>query len=255
MNVAEINEKLNQYLRPATFPVAVRMLISDEEVAKEREGQKTRQILMPVCQGISLSRRYGWRVILGAEDMSCPYAAVILGFVSPKPEFLDGSIEVPYWVKTKEARSKIARNVAKLEYGRYKAVLSAPLATADFDPQLVVIYGNPAQMMRLVQSCIYLTGEPVVSQSYATVGCSSYISRVILTGECQFILSGAGDRIFAATQDHEACFSIPMSKMEGVLKGLEETHRGGMRYPTPTYLKSRVELPDSYNKLMAYLQE
>jgi hypothetical protein len=27
-----------------------------------------------------------------------------------------------------------------------------------------------------------------------------------------------------------------------------------MRYPTPTYLKSQVELPDTYKDLLAYLQ-
>jgi uncharacterized protein (DUF169 family) len=186
--------------------------------------------------------------------MSCPFGAVALGFVPPKPEFLNGSIQAPYWVGTRDARAKIARNLPKLDCGKYRSIFSAPLTMAEFDPHLVIIYGNPAQMVRLVQSCIYLTGEPVVSTSYGAVGCSTYISKTIRTDECQFVLSGAGDRIFAATQDDEACFSIPMSKMEGVLKGLEETHRSGMRYPTPTYLKSQVELPDTYKDLLAYLQ-
>lgn len=250
----EINEKLNQYLRLSTFPVAVRVLEAGEEIISDGMVQKSRGMPMPVCQGISLSRRYGWKVLLRAEDMSCPFGAITLGFVPPKPEFLSGSIEAPYWVGTKEARAKIARNMPKLECGKYRSIISAPLAMAEFDPHLVIIYGNPAQMMRLVQSSIYLTGEPVVSSSYGAVGCSSYISKTILTAECQFILSGAGDRIFAATQDDEACFSIPMSRMERVLKGLEETHRGGMRYPTPTNLKSQVELPDTYRNLLAYLQ-
>jgi uncharacterized protein (DUF169 family) len=255
MNLIEINEKLNRYLRLASFPVAVRMLESGQEVISDGFVLKSRKKPMPVCQGVSLSRRYGSKVLMEVEDMSCPYGAVALGFLPPKPEFLDGSFEVPYWVRTKEARSKIARNFSKLEFGKYKSIVSAPLETAEFDPQLVVVYGNPAQLVRLVQSCIYLTGEPIISYNYGTVGCSTYISKTILTDECQFVLAGAGDRIFAFTQDNEACFSIPMSKMEGVLKGLEETHQGGMRYPTPTYLKFQIELPDTYNKLLASLKK
>ena len=255
MNFTEINEKLNRYLRLSTFPVAVRMLESGQELVGNGGSKKSKGMPMPVCQGISLSRRYGWKVLMEVEDMSCPLGAVALGFVSPKPKFLDGTIEVPYWVRTKGARPKIARNLSKLAWGKYSGIMSAPLTTADFDPHLVIIYGNPAQMMRLVQSCIYSTGDPIVSSSYGAVGCSTYISKTLLTDECQFVLSGAGDRIFAATQDHEVCFSIPMSKMEAVLKGLEETHRTGMRYPTPSYLKSQIELPETYKDLLAYLQD
>lgn len=255
MKFTEVNEKLNQYLRLSTGPVAVRMMEAGEEVVSTGDGQKFRKMPMPVCQGMSLSRRYGWKVLLEREDMICPLGAVALGFVPAKPELLDGSMEVPYWVRTREARAKIARNLSKLEEGKYKSILSEPLAMAEFDPHVIVIYGNPAQMVRLVQSCIYLTGEPVVSSSYGCVGCGTYISKAMLTGECQFVLSGAGDRIFAATQDDEVCFSIPMSRLEGVVKGLEETHRFGMRYPTPSYLKSQVELPDTYKDLLTYLQK
>lgn len=254
MNFKEIDEKLNQYLRLSTYPVAVRMLEAGQEITSGGVVQKSKRMPMPVCQGISLSRRYGWKVLLEGEDMSCPFGAVSLGFVPPKPEFLNGSIEAPYWMATKDARATFARNIPKLDCGKYQSIFSAPLAMTDFDPQLVVVYGNPAQLMRLVQSCVYLTGKPVISASYGAAGCGTYISKTILTDECQFVLSGAGDRIFAATQDHEACFSIPISRMEGVLKGLEETQRGGMRYPTTTYLKSQIELPDTYQKLLAYLK-
>jgi uncharacterized protein (DUF169 family) len=254
MNFKEMDEKLNQYLRLATFPVAVRMLESGQEMINGGVVQKSGGMPMPVCQAISLSRRYGWKVLLQGEDMSCPFGAVALGFLPPKPEFLNGSIEAPYWMATRDARGKFARNIPKLDCGKYRSIFSAPLSMAEFDPHLVIVYGNPAQMVRLVQSCIYSTGEPIVSSSYGAAGCSNYISKTILTDECQFVLSGAGDRIFAATQDDEASFSIPMSRMEGVLKGLEETHRGGMRYPTATYLKSQIELPDTYKKLRSYLQ-
>ncbi|MBI5603385.1 MAG: DUF169 domain-containing protein [Deltaproteobacteria bacterium] len=254
MNFIEMDNKLNRYLRLSTFPVAVRMLESEQELTGDGGLKKSSGMPMPVCQGISLSRRYGWRVVQGREDMSCPLGAVALGFVPPKPKFLDGTIEVPYWVRTREARAKIARNLPKLEWGKYKFLISAPLNTADFEPHLVIVYGNPAQAMRLVQSCIYLTGDPVVSSSYGAAGCGTYISKTLLTDECQFVLSGAGDRIFAATQDHEVCFSIPMGRMEAILRGLEETYRAGMRYPTPSYLKSQIELPDTYKDLLGYLQ-
>jgi uncharacterized protein (DUF169 family) len=255
ISLTEINAKLTEYLCLQTFPVAVGMLESEREPSRETSvNEGSIRMPMPVCQGVALSRRYGWKILMGPGELSCPLGAVALGFVPPKPQFLDGSLEVPRWVTTKEARAKIARNIPKLEYGRYNLVALAPLASADFEPNLVVIYGNPAQIMRLVQSCSYSSGDPVVSSSTGAAGCSFYISKALLTDECQFVLSGPGDRIFGSTQDHEVCFSIPMARIEGVLRGLEETHRAGMRLPIRTYLRYQPQLPDTYRDLMEYLK-
>lgn len=255
MDLKKVDERLMHYLRLQTFPVAVKMVVPEKEGPAAGQARKAKRMPMPVCQGISLSRRYGWKVALGREEMTCPLGAVALGFVPPKAKFLDGTIEVPYWVRSQEARAKLAQNLPKLEYGRYQQVISSPLTGADFEPDLVLIYGNPAQIMRLVQGTIYLSGVPVVSNSYGAAGCGTYITKALQTDDCQLVLSGAGDRIYAATQDHEICFSIPVSKMEALLQGLEETHRAGLKYPTTSYLHYQPELPGTYQELMNYLKD
>lgn len=250
-----MDRKLSDYLRLQTFPVAVKMVVSEKEGLGDGKGRKAKRMAMPICQGISLSRRYGWKVALGREEMTCPLGAAAMGFVAPKAKFLDGSIEVPYWVRSQEARAKLAQNLPKFDTGKYELVISAPLAGADFEPDLILIYGNPAQMMRLVQSCVYLTGVPVVSSSLGAAGCGTYITKALLTDECQFILCGAGDRIFASTQDDEVCFSIPIRRLEALLQGLEETHQAGMKYPITSYMLHQPELPGTYQELMGYLRE
>ena len=152
----QIDEKLNQYLRLQSPPVAVAMLTSENVSALDMKAKRTP---MPICQGLALSRRYGWKTIMGREEMTCPVAGVALGFLPPKPQYLDGSFAVPLWVKTQEARARIAKDHAKLEYGKYQLMKSAPLISADFEPDLILVYGNPAQMMRLAQSCAYWAGE------------------------------------------------------------------------------------------------
>jgi uncharacterized protein (DUF169 family) len=255
MDLNKVNESLNLYIRPQTLPVAVRMLISNAEVTvKVRRPRCDMEMKMPVCQGIALSRRYGWKMMMGKEDISCPFGAVTLGFVPPLPKFLDGSMVVPHWLENREARIRLAQNLPRFEYGKYCFLISAPLTSAHFEPQAIIIYGNPAQIMRLVQAAVYQMGEPVVSTSYGAGGCATYISKAILTEQCQFILSGAGDRIFGLTQDDEMCFSIPFSQIEDVLKGLEATHKADMRYPITSFLRFKAELPQPYVELMTYLE-
>jgi hypothetical protein len=78
----------------------------------------------------------------------------------------------------------------------------------------------------------------------------------MLTDECQIILAGAGDRYFALTQDHELAFTIPFSKVEGTIKGLEKGHKSGLhRYPTPSSLRLDGVLPDTYCRWTELLRE
>ena len=248
----QIDEKLNQYLRLQSPAVAVAMLKPEDVSTVDAKAKRTP---MPVCQGLALSRRYGWKTIMGREEMTCPVGGVAMGFLPPKPKYLDGSFAVPLWVKTQEARARIAKEHAKLEYGKYQLMKSAPLISADFEPDLILVFGNSAQMMRLAQSCAYWAGESLVSSMTGGAGCANYISKALLTNQCQFVLLGSGDRINACTQDTEDCFSIPMARIEGVLGGLEGTHKAGARYPVTSYLRYRPEFPESYRNLLDMLQE
>ncbi len=255
VDLNKINEALNLYLRPQSFPVAVKMVSSISEIPqKARYPLRDLGITMPTCQTIALSRRYGWIMAVSKDDLSCPIGVITLGFVPPKRKFMDGSVAVPNWLENKEVRQKIAQALPKFEYEKYAYLICAPLDRADFEPQIIIIYGNPAQMMRLVQGFVSEIGEPITSVISGAGACAGYITKAILTDQCQLILPGAGDRIFALTQDDEMCFSIPLSQIEVVLRGLEATHKAGMRYPVPSFLRFKADFPKSYGELMEYLK-
>jgi hypothetical protein len=44
-------------------------------------------------------------------------------------------------------------------------------------------------------------------------------------------------------------FSVPKAKMAELVEGLEGTHKGGVRYPIPTFLRYTADFPESYKKL------
>lgn len=256
MELQKIREALDTYIRPATFPVAVKMVGSADEIpAKVKMPKRDLGKLLPVCLGVAIARRYGWSLALGMEDMACPLGALTLGFLPVKPKYLDGSFDVPFWVKNQEIRAKINHGMPRLEQGRYTHLVLAPLHRAEFEPQLIIIYGNPAQIGKLIQATVYGTGEPLVSPSIGGGACSEQVARTILTNQYQFLMVGGGDRTVAQTQDHEASFTVPWSKVEPLIEGLEGTHNAGMRYPTPSYLTYEMEFPPDFIKLMDYLKQ
>lgn len=255
---SKVTEAINSYIRPQTFPIAVRMLSPKEELPKKSK-RPVRDLGGPiaVCQAISISRRYGWTMTLGKEDMACPPGSIVLGFLPPKTGFLDGSAKVPNWLRDrdKELRRKVSQAFAKFEYQKYSHMVCAPLERAEFEPQVIIVFGNPAQVMRLVQSVVYTQGEPVTSVSFGANACADYIVKPILTDQCQAVLPGGGDRVFALTQDHEMAFATPLSKIDAVIQGLKGTYEAGMRYPVPQYLRFIPEFPSEYKELMTYLKQ
>lgn len=255
MDLENIEETLDKYLRPQTFPVAIKMTTSKGEVPeKARKPKEDLGVRMPVCQVISLARRYGWLMAAGEEDMLCPLGALTLGFVPAKEKFLDGSFDVPFWVEDQEARAKMAKGLPRLEEGKYSHMVVAPIHRTDFDPQVIVVYGNPAQISRLIQANVYEGNESVDSSSSGGFACGKEITQPILTGECNIVVVGGGDRAIAQTQDNEVSFAAPIDKMDDLLEGLEKTHEAGLRYPTPSFLFYEGQFPPSFEKLMNYLR-
>ncbi|MBM3118717.1 MAG: hypothetical protein FJ006_04060 [Chloroflexi bacterium] len=256
MNLKEVNEALNLYVRPQTFPLAIKMCQSSSEFPeKVRMPKRDLGISVTICQGIAMARRYGWTIAIGKEDQCCPHGAFVLGFV-PGKGYLDGSYAESLGLGTKEQFAKTAHSLSRLEYGKYSHILAAPLHFATFEPHLILIFGNPAQVARLVQGALTLTGGVLTSVSSSGIACSGFIARPILTQECQFILSGAGDRYFALTQDHELAFTIPTGKIESTIQGLEIGHKSGMhRYPTPSFLRFEGQLPPAYYKFLKLLKK
>jgi len=254
MDIQQINEMMNKYLRPQTFPVAIRMVTSEDEIpAKAKMPKRDMGVRVALCQGVAMAKRYGWVTAQGADDMICPAGGLTMGFHPPVKEFLDGTFKMPFWGE-QEIRAKISRNIARLEYGKYKYMIAAPLERTAFEPQLILFYGNAAQVVRLIQANLLETGEPITSTFMGAFACSVEITKTLLTDECQIIVPGGGERSVAWVGDHELCFALPMSKAEMIMHGLEVTHKAGTRYPVGTFLTYEPEFAPGYKQLMELLR-
>ena len=126
-----------------------------------------------------------------------------------------------------------------------------PMNRCDFEPDLAVVYGNPAQILFLIQAANFRHGTGVRSSSTGRGGCATWIAGVLQSGECTYMIPGPGERIFAGTQDHEMSFAIPYSKFENIIHGLQYIkNQGGFRYPVPNLaILSEPKMPETYYTL------
>lgn len=253
MDPKEVNQAVNTYLRPQTFPLAVRMCHADELPERVRLPMRDLGFKVALCQALTMARRYGWVVAQSLEDSSCSLGALSLGFVFPREGWLDGSFGESLG-QSKETAAASARSLPRLEYGRHSHVLIAPLERTVFEPQVVLVYGNPAQMMRLLQGRLTGEGSPLSCEVSSGASCANCVALPISTDECQLVMPGPGERINCSTQDTEMAVAIPVSKVDRVIGGLEAGHRSGiLRYPTPNHLRFQPQHPPHIMQLWDYL--
>lgn len=255
MDLKEFNEVLNSYIRPQTFPLAMRMCKSAAEIP-EKVRLPVRDLHTPItiCQGIGMARKYGWTLAIGKEDQVCPWGALAMGFVPPKKEWLDGSIADTIGYRDTEVMAGIAAELPRFDYDSYSYLLMAPIHAAIFEPHVITIYGNSAQVMTLVQARLHASGGTLTSSSSGMADCADILVRTMLSGECQFILPCGGDRVFGMSQNDEMIFTLPPAQMEIIAQGLKGGLSVGVqRYPIPVFLRFQPQMPPAYQKLMEFL--
>jgi len=245
------NKEISYYIRPNTFPLALKMMtsldVSDEKIKRPK---KQLNINLFLCQAIGICRRQGWSVLLSEEDISCPSALFYLGLTKPPLSYWAGKFAFAPFNQSEEARARRSRSLPFFPLNKYKGILISPLFKADFEPDSILVYGNPAQMMRFVQASVFKTGSPLKLSAQGGGSCAFEVVWPILKNKVRLALPGNGERIFGLTQDDEMVFVIPNKKIEETITFLRETHQGGQRFPVPTYGQFTPQLPPDYMRLL-----
>ncbi len=250
MELSAIVKALDTYVKPQTSPLGLKMFAGDEELpAKVKLAGKDLGKRVAICQAFSMARKYGWTVAVSKEDQSCPIGSVVLGFQPAVDFYTEGNLCDGMYTINKAAGANSEAKVLRFPEGKFRYLVVGPLERIDFRPDLVLVYGSPAQVMRLVQGALYIEGGNITSTFSGRAECSETVVQTLNSGKCQVVLPGNGERVFGQTQDHELAFTMPWSEVEKTLEGLAATHKGGVRYPIPAWLNYQVTFPPKYQKL------
>lgn len=252
----QLNDSIQKHIKPQTFPLAIRMVKPDEPLP-DRVKRPFREmgIKSAICQGIAIARRYGWVMALGHEDISCPLAKSAFGFEPLVEHFTGGCCCEGMYTETAEAGSRTEAELPKFSFREYEYFLVAPLERTSFEPHVILMYGNSAQVMRLLAGSLWKAGGYLHSRFSSRLDCADICIETMHTQKPQVILPCYGDRLFGQTQDDEMAYAFPFSHVHEMIEGLEGTHKGGVRYPIPTFLRYNAEFPEKYKELEKFWSE
>lgn len=235
-----IGNALEEILRPKTYPLAVR-LVKDESEFPEKTRRPEQKIA--ICQALAISRRFGWTMGITGEDCGCPGASLIYGWTGGVDESsLAQFFQMAGYASDETAATNIVDNLDHLEQGKFGGLVISPLSRTKIVPEVILVYGNPAQIMRLMQGAMYKEGNKLKNELAGVFSsCASGIIRTRNIGKCQVAILGNGDRVFAGAHDDEMLFSIPAVKADDILLGMRAQRFA--KYPIPVNLQIPPPFP------------
>jgi uncharacterized protein (DUF169 family) len=241
-------KRIEKQVKPISLPLAIKMVKDENEIPKTaKKPIKDYRTCMSTCQVFALSRKYGETIVQLFEDMWCPEPVIGFGLVEPPQYFLEGRNRYPGGVSSLEAGSNWARAFPRFEVGQYIGILSAPLRSALFKPDMVMLYCNSAQLLKLLLGIAYQDGKDLSVIFGGHAACVYSVVPPIQRNQCWVTVPCRGDRGRAGTQDDELIFSVPIEQIDRLANGLEQPGTGTI--PTSFSMATEYRLSESYAEM------
>jgi len=243
-------EEFEKRLRLNTFPLAVKMLETEEDIPEGAiRPKRDLGYHLATCQAFAMSRREGTLLALLKEDMWCSESVIGFGLAEPPQYFLDGYTRYPTDNATLEAGSIWAHEFPRLEVGKYVGIASSPLATANFEPDVIVLYCDSHQMKLLLSAAAWKEGHELTCTVSGKGACIYSVVPVMQHGRYQVTAPCGGDKKYAMSQADEMIFAFPWAKTDELLTALRHLEEQGLRLPLRYLMKPEYELRESYVKV------
>jgi uncharacterized protein (DUF169 family) len=247
---------LMDLLRLETYPVAVKLLKEGEKFPDNiRRPLKDLKTKITLCQAFGMTRRYGWTIGVSEEECACNLARLLFGWgiLEDRGYFVEFLMNAGFFKDENAASNgaKFTLEKCALKPGEYFGVITSPLNRAKIEPDVVLVYGNPSQAFVLTLGYLYNVGGAVeMKYTGRNASCGHGVIQTVTEGKFNIVLPDEGDKMFAATEDHEVIVALPAGMLRDVISGVRSIYeRRIVRYPTPFYMRFQPEFPEAFKRL------
>lgn len=236
MNITENNSTYSRELHDMLLlryePIAIKMIEDEADVpANTVNPKRDMGKHMCLCQAYALTRRNKKTIYMDSASEWCWCPMVCMGYAdssagTPAFDLLSRFIGIA----DAEAASKFFAEFPRLPHGKYKGLVTAPLCSCDFEPDLVLIYTNPAQMRMLIGGIKQQTGKLVQTKLDIIDSCAHSTVEPLLSGQYRVTFPDPGEYERALADDDEVILSVPGHRINELLSGLRNNNNHGLGY-------------------------
>jgi uncharacterized protein (DUF169 family) len=249
----EYGLELETRLRLKTFPIAFKLLKNEKDISEgSQRPVKDLGHRIALCHAFQLSRRAGAVTAMLLEDHWCHEPVIALGLMDPPDYWLEGHSRYPRDVSTLEAGSHYAEDFPRLDVGKYIGMVCSPLKTANFDPDIVIIYCDSAQLNLLLLGREWKDGYNLSNALSSHAACVYGVVPLLLEKKqrgYQVSIPCRGDHYSAMAGDDELIFSVKKENMDDLMTGLRAVEKTGSKLPHGYRLASGYSQSPNYEKI------
>lgn len=227
---SEVSKELEEALRLKTKPVAYRKLEKAEDLDRIENVYRPNRTFT-YCQVPFMVRVLGLTVGVTREDQMLDRCMRLHGVKDADEDSMqrEAAMLSTTWLPSPEEAMKQQHDYPRIPAG--EAIVSAPLADEKFEPQVVSIYGNPAQVMMIMCG---LQKDKYERFEFSFIGegaCADSLAQCFVSGKPALAIPCYGERALGQVADDEIVIALPPDEIERSLSGLKKLARVGLKYP------------------------
>jgi uncharacterized protein (DUF169 family) len=227
---AEMTEDFKTLLRLRTEPIAFRRLEKAEDLDKIANVVRVKRGFT-FCQVPFLVRVLGQTVGITKEDPIGDRCTRLHGLreATEKSMQSEAAMLSTTWFASPEEALKQQRETPRVPVG--EAIVAAPLGKEKFEPEVVLIYGNPAQVMMILCG---LQKEKYERFQFFFIGegaCADSLAQCYISGKPSLAIPCYGERAMGQVADDEIVIALPPGELERAVSGMKKLAKIGFKYP------------------------
>lgn len=230
-NWAELTREIEHLLHLTTYPVAYKRLEKVQELGKIPRVRRYDRIFR-FCQLPTLVRRGGLTIGLTPNNLYGRCARIHGLAAITEEDICEEAVRLTnfrHWFATEDEAKKQLAVYPRIPPG--EALVLAPLASEKFDPDVILIYGNPAQLMMLMCALQHKDYERFQFFFIGEGACADGLAQCYVSGKPALAIPCYGERRYGGVVDDEIVLALPPKMMGKAVDGLHSLWDGGQRYP------------------------
>jgi uncharacterized protein (DUF169 family) len=230
MNWAEKSKKLSDDLRLRTAPVAFKNLEKASDLS-QIEGVTPWKKTCTFCQVPYLARVVGLTVGITREGGMLERCKRIHGLLPVSEETMQEEAQMlsGTWMPSQEEAMAQQLDYPRIPPG--EAIVVGPLPKVKFDPEVILVYGNPAQIMMIMCGMQKIKYERFPFFFIGEGACADSLAQCFESGRPALAIPCYGERAMGQVADDEIVLALTPTDLDRALQGMDLLKRVGFKYP------------------------
>ena len=241
----KLGEKLENLLILRYAPIALKLIKTEEDIPEGAlRPKKDLGEHLALCQAFAMVRRQRKSLVLLKEDHWCIWPLIGFGLVEFEEgtDYYDFAVTANFVEDPDKARTFFKTSYPRMTEGSNIGLTLAPLDTANFEPDMVLIYLKPTQLRSALMAIKYKSGQLLQAEFDSVDSCVHSTIPCLKDGKYKITVPDPGEYERGLTDEDEMILSAPADELSDLVGNLERLSSVGFGY-RQLHMEMKTDFP------------